>query len=170
MGSEGFKGVKETFWRKHHKACISKIDVRYLTSPQQQRDSTATEQVQGEAGEAVVSSYLFPNKWTQIKLINERKSERWRERERDSRCLSLSLSPLLCVHCRNICFLCCSFPSCSGRVLCVAPPQLLCSSQSLSSPSCSHDAPVMTRRRWWELVSLKEWLFTSNLSPIEKYQ
>ncbi len=26
------------------------------------------------------------------------------------------------------------------------PPQLHCSSQSLSSPSCSHDAPVMTRR------------------------
>lgn len=44
----------------------------------------------------------------------------------------------------------------------VLPPQPLCSSQSLSLPSCSHDAPVMTRRQWWELVSLKEWLCLYN--------
>lgn len=82
-----------------------------------------------------------------------------RERERDICCLSLSppvcplwqhlLPPLFFPIMRWACPLCC-------------PPQLLCSSQSLSSPSCSHDAPVMTRRRWWELVALKELLCLYN--------
>lgn len=104
-----------------------------------------------KSGKAVVSSHL----------LLKRKINPIREREIERHLLSLSHSPLLCVFCGNICFLPCSFPSCSGRVLCVAP-LLHCSSQSLSLPSCSHDAPVMTRRRWWELVSLKEWLCLYN--------
>lgn len=63
-----------------------------------------------KAGKAVVSSHLLL------------KSSRWEGHlwEVGWENLYLSLSLLLCVLCGNICFLCCSFPSCCGRVLCVA--------------------------------------------------
>lgn len=111
-----------------------------------------------------VSSYLLQ------RAKHKGNSTQW-DWGRETSVVSRSLSPLLCVLCGNICFLRCSFPSCSGRVLCVAPPQLHCSSQSLSLPSCSHDAPVMTRRHWWNWCLWRnESVLIMSLTPRETWQ
>lgn len=56
-------------------------------------------------------------------------------------------------------------------VCALCSPHLHCSSQSLSLQSCSHDAPVMTRRPWWNWwVWRNELGFTTSLTPREKRQ
>lgn len=71
------------------------------------------------AGMAVVSSYLLQRAEDKASPPSDRKIEVERHLP------SLPLSPLLLVLCGNICFLRCTFPSCSGRVLCAAPLALL---------------------------------------------
>lgn len=71
------------------------------------------------AGTAVVSSYLLQRAEDKAAPPSDRKIEVVRHLP------SLPLSPLLLVLCGNICFLRCTFPSCSGRVLCAAPLALL---------------------------------------------
>lgn len=73
------------------------------------------------AGKNVAFSYLYQKQRTKPALRS--KKDRVVERHLLS-FLALSLSPLHCVICGNICFLCCSFPSCGGCVLYVPPSSL----------------------------------------------
>lgn len=89
---------------------------------------------------------------TQTQLIRER------ERERHLLSLYLSLSPPVCPLWQHL------LPPLLFPIMQWACPLccLIVLANHCPRPSCSHDAPVMTRRRWWELVSLKEWLCLYN--------